>query len=104
MPAAASIYEGRTLRACFHRGDSLLGIGATSSRTIPMIQGMPSRHDRRAALSSLRTSVKLYPWRYLICYLYRCEFRRASVFFFCELEDGKLCSCCGESTRKVSGT
>src|SRR5580692_5026623 len=51
-------------------------------RAVPMTQGMPSRHDRRTARSSQRTSVRLYLGRYLICYLYRCKLERASLFFF----------------------
>jgi hypothetical protein len=40
----ASIYEGRTLRASFHRGDPLLGIRATSSHSDP--------HDSRDAVTA----------------------------------------------------
>ena len=58
---------------------------------IPMIQGMPSRHDHRTALCSQRTSVRLYPWRFLICYLYRCELGELRLFFG-EVEDWRLCS------------
>ena len=47
----------------------------------PVIQGMPSRHDRQAALSSQRTSDRLYPCRNLICYLYRCELGWLRLFF-----------------------
>jgi hypothetical protein len=67
------------------------GLERLLRKATPMFQGTPSRHDRRAALSSQRTSVRLYPWRYLICYLYRCKLERASLFFFGELE-GPSCS------------
>ena len=66
---------------------------------VPMIQGMPSRHDHRTALSPQRTSVRLYPWRFLICYPYRCELGGLRLFFG-ELDDWRLCSCRGESSRK----
>jgi hypothetical protein len=69
------------LRACFHRGHRCWGFGRLLRIAIPMIQGMPSRHDCRTALSSRRTSVRLYPCQYLICYLYRCELGRLRLFF-----------------------
>ena len=68
---------------------------------ISTIQGMPPWHKRpRWAIRATETSVALYDAQYLICYLYRCELERASVIFFGELEDGKLCSCCAESSGK----
>src|ERR1700722_314432 len=62
---------------------------------IPTIQGMPSRHDRRAALSAQRTSVRLYPWRYLICYLYRRELGGLRLFFSANLRMGNFARAMG---------
>ena len=88
----ASIYGVRAIVGRFPRGHPLLGIGATSSHSDPHDSRDALVARCRIALSSQRTSVGLYPWRYLIGYLYRCEFCSAfGLFFLGELE-GPSCS------------
>src|ERR1700722_6500129 len=63
---------------------------------VPMTQGTLSRHDRRTARSSQRTSIRLYPWRYLICYLYRCELGGLRLIFSANLRMGNFARAVGK--------
>ena len=97
LPLPASIYRGwGGLRACFHRSDSLLGIERLFRIAIPMIQGMGVTARSSYCAIAQRTSVRLYPCRYLICYLYRCELGWVRLFLSANLRIGNFARAVGK--------